>query len=38
MDLRYETPNILDCLKPHHFNKETKEVIFENSNIVLNIG
>jgi hypothetical protein len=36
-DLRYERPKILDCLKPHHFNKETNEVTFIDSNIVLNI-
>jgi hypothetical protein len=35
--LRYERPKILDCLKPHHFNKETNEVTFKDSNIVLNI-
>lgn len=36
-DLEYERPKILDCLKPHHFNKETNEVNFKDSNIVLNI-
>jgi hypothetical protein len=36
-DLRYQRPNILDCLNPHHFNKETNEVTFKNSNIILNI-
>ena len=36
-DLRYERPNILDCLNPHHFNKDTNEVTFKNSNIILNI-
>ena len=36
-NLRCETPNILDCLNPHHFNKETNEVTFKNSNIILNI-
>jgi hypothetical protein len=36
-DLRYERPKILDCLNPHHFNKETNEVTFKNSNIILNI-
>jgi hypothetical protein len=37
-DLRYERPNILDCLLRHDFNKETNEVTFKNSNIILNIG
>lgn len=36
-DLRREGPNILDCLNPHCFNKDTNEVIFKNSNIILNI-
>jgi hypothetical protein len=37
-DLRYERLKILDCLNPHHFNKETNEVTFKNSNIILNIN
>ena len=36
-DLRYKDPKILECLNPHHFNKETNEVTFTNSNIILNI-
>jgi hypothetical protein len=35
--MRREGPSILDCLNPHHFNQDTNEVIFKDSNIILNI-
>ena len=37
-DLRYKKPNILDYLNLYSFNKKTNEVIFKNSNIILNIN